>query len=68
MGNPTDEGGISQQPIENRLALGELLTATGLAKTDLLTFDFASVTGHEARGGQRGAQRRLGPFHHRRAR
>ena len=50
------EAGLKQFAIVKRLALGELLTATGLAKADLLTFDFASVTGHEARGGQLGLQ------------
>lgn len=31
-----------------RLALAELLGAAGLAQTNLLTFDFAGVAGHEA--------------------
>ena len=37
----------SANPYSKRLALGELLGAAGLAQTDLLTFDFTSVAGHE---------------------
>lgn len=42
----------SANPYSKRLALGELLGAAGLAQTDLLTFDFTSVAGHETGVGE----------------
>ena len=42
-----------------RLALAELLGAAGLAQTNLLTFDFAGVAGHEAGSRQNGLETRV---------